>query len=168
MANGLLPTRGRQICHETEELKHHRQNLISSRLDRRSYSATGACGFMVKSSRFEQATGAIRDRLWLHLGIRIRFRREQLRIGPPRAAAHVGVALHTYEEYETGERLIPANQLANLAELLTVPVFYFFEDLPIGEEMSNAQHQKPDVVYVIATETDRIAALIDDFLKLDF
>ena len=123
---------------------------------------------MAKSSRFEQATGASRDRLWLHLGNRLRFRREQLGIGAPRAAAHVGVALQTYEEYETGERLIPAKQLAELAELFAVPVFYFFEELQIGEEKSDAQQLKPDAVYAIATETDRIAALIDDFQKLDF
>jgi transcriptional regulator with XRE-family HTH domain len=123
---------------------------------------------MVKSSRFEHATGASRDTLWLHLGNRLRFRREQLGIGAPRAAAHVAVALQTYEEYETGERLIPAKQLAELAELFAVPVFYFFEDLQVGEEKSDAQQLDPDVVYAIATEADRIAALIDDFLKLDF
>ena len=164
MASGLLPTRGYQIRHDTEELK----NLISASWGRRSYSAIGGMFFMVKNSPFEQATGASRDGLWLHLGNRLRFRREQLGIGSPTAAAHVGVALKTYEEYETGERLIPANQLANLAELLAVPVFYFFEDLPIGEETSDAQQLTPDVVYSVATETDRIAALIDDFLKLDF
>ena len=123
---------------------------------------------MVKCSSFKQATGASRDRFWLHLGNRLRFRREQLRIGAPRAAAHLGVALQSYEEYETGERLIPAKQLAELADLLTVPVFYFFEDLLIGQEGSDAQQLQPDVVYAIATQTDRIAALIDDFQKLDF
>ena len=123
---------------------------------------------MEKSSRCDRATGASRDRFWLHLGNRLRFRREQLRISAPRAAAHLGVALQSYEEYETGARLIPAKQLAELAELLTVPVFYFFEDLRIGEVESDVQQLKPDVVYAIATETDRIAALIDDFQKLDF
>ena len=123
---------------------------------------------MAKSSRFEQATGASRDRLWLHLGNRLRFRREQLSIGSPKAAAHVGVALETYEEYETGEHLIPAKQLADLAELLAVPVFYFFEELQIGEEKPDVQQLKSDAVYTVATETDRIAALIDDFQKLDF
>ena len=123
---------------------------------------------MVKSSRSEHATGASRDRLWLHLGNRLRFRREQLSIGSPKAAAHVGVALETYEEYETGEHLIPAKQLADLAELLAVPVFYFFEELHIGEEKPDVQQLKSDATYTVATETDRIAALIDDFQNLDF
>ena len=123
---------------------------------------------MAKSSRFEQASGASRDRLWLHLGNRLRFRREQLRIGSPKAAAHVGVALETYEEYETGEHLIPTKQLADLAELLAVPVFYFFEELHIGEEKPDVQQLKSDAIYTVATETDRIAALISDFQNLDF
>ncbi len=123
---------------------------------------------MAKSSRFEQASGASRDRLWLHLGNRLRFRREQLGIGSPKAAAHVGVALETYEEYETGEHLIPTKQLADLAELLAVPVFYFFEELHIGEEKPEVQQLKSDAIYTVATETDRIAALIGDFQNLDF
>jgi transcriptional regulator with XRE-family HTH domain len=123
---------------------------------------------MAKSSPFEQAAGAGRDRLWLHLGSRIRFRREQLRISAPRAAAHVGVALQTYEQYESGERLIPATQLAEVAEFFAVPVFYFFEDLQIGEPRSDAQQTSPDAVYAVATQSDRIAALIEDFQKLDF
>ena len=123
---------------------------------------------MAKSSRFEQASGASRDRLWLHLGNRLRFRREQLGIGSPKAAAHVGVALETYEEYETGEHLIPTKQLADLAELLAVPVFYFFEELHIGEEKPDVKQLKSDAIYTVATETDRIAALIGDFQNLDF
>jgi uncharacterized small protein (DUF1192 family) len=49
-----------------------------------------------------------------------------------------------------------------------VPVFYFFEDLQIGEVNPGGRQLKPDAVYAVATVTDRIAALIDDFQKLDF
>ena len=80
----------------------------------------------------------------------------------------MGVALETYEEYETGEHLIPTKQLADLAELLAVPVFYFFEELHIGEEEPDVQQLKSDAIYTVATETDRIAALISDFQNLDF
>ena len=123
---------------------------------------------MAKNAHFDGLTGASRDRLWLHLGNRLRFRREQLGIGSPKAAAHVGVALETYEKYETGQHLIPATQLADLAELLAVPVFYFFEELHIGEEKPDVKQLKSDAIYTVATETDRIAALIGDFQNLDF
>jgi transcriptional regulator with XRE-family HTH domain len=121
---------------------------------------------MAKNSRFKQAADARRDRIWLHLGSRIRFRREQLGIAITKAVTHLGVALQTYREYEAGERLIPANQLAELAELFGVPVFYFFEDLQVGDDKSMVP--KPNSAFAVATETDRIATLIEDYQNLDF
>ena len=123
---------------------------------------------MANRPPLETAARAARARLWLHLGNRVRFRREQLRIEPARAAAQVGVALQTYVQYEAGERLIPADQLAELAELLAVPMFYFFEDLRIGADAAHGNQARPDPVYAVAKESDRIAALIEDFQNLDF
>ena len=123
---------------------------------------------MPKSSRIEQATKVDGEGLWQQLGNRIRFRREQLRLDARAAAAHIGVTLESYEKYEVGERLVPANQLAELAELLAVPVFYFFDDLQIGETNAQANEVEPHAGYAIATESERIAALIEDFQKLDF
>jgi transcriptional regulator with XRE-family HTH domain len=123
---------------------------------------------MPKSSRIEQATEVGREGLWQQLGNRVRFRREQLRLDARAAAAHIGVTLESYEEYEAGERLVPANQLAELAELLAVPVFYFFDDLQIGETKAHANEVNSHAGYAIATESERIGALIEDFQKLDF
>jgi transcriptional regulator with XRE-family HTH domain len=122
---------------------------------------------MAKQPCWQQATSTRGDRLWAHLGSRLRFRREQIGMTTLKAAACVGVTRQTYAEYETGERLIPANQLAKLAELLKVPVFYFFDDLPTCKE-ADAQEATTENVYTVATETERIAALVEDFQKLDF
>ena len=122
---------------------------------------------MAKQPCSRQATSTRRERLWAQLGSRLRFRREQIGLSALKAAAGVGVTRQTYAEYETGERLIPANQLAKLAELLKVPVFYFFDDLLTCEE-ADAQEPTTEYVYTIATETERIAALVEDFQKLDF
>lgn len=100
------------------------------------------------------------------MGSRIRFRRQQLDIAIAKAATHVGVAPQTYEEYETGARLIPADQLADVAELFRVPVFYFFEDLQVGDD--NSTVPTLNSAFAVATETDRIATLIEDFQNLDF
>jgi transcriptional regulator with XRE-family HTH domain len=102
------------------------------------------------------------------LGNRLRLRREQLGILAPRAAAHLGVSSQIYQEYESGERPVPAKELAGIAEFFTVPVYYFFEDLQIGEVASDVPELSPPRVYTIATEADRIAALIDDFQRLGF
>lgn len=123
---------------------------------------------MAKSSRIEQAIKVGTKGLWQQLGNRIRFRRVQLRLDARAAAAHIGVTLESYETYEAGERLVPANQLAELAELLAVPVFYFFDDLQIGETHAQTSEANAHAGYAIATDSERIAALIEDFQKLDF
>jgi transcriptional regulator with XRE-family HTH domain len=84
------------------------------------------------------------------------------------AANAVGVESQTYQDYEQGQRLIPADQLAALAQLYNVPVFYFFEDLEKTDRTQGAaKGSEGEIDYAIATETERIGFLVEDFLKLD-
>jgi transcriptional regulator with XRE-family HTH domain len=115
------------------------------------------------------AAGPNRERLWAHLGRRIRLRREQLGMTGWTAANGMGVELQTYRGYEQGERLIPADQLAALAQLFGVPVFYFFDDLEKADPASDAaKGSAGEIGYAVATQTERIAILVEDYLKLDF
>ena len=77
--NGLLPAHGRQIRHDTEDLKASLKPH-AARLDS---AFPPSLGHVVNGKEFSLRAGnrRRRDRLWLHLGNRIRFRREQLRIG---------------------------------------------------------------------------------------
>jgi transcriptional regulator with XRE-family HTH domain len=85
------------------------------------------------------------------------------------AACGLGVELATYAQYEAGERLIPADQLATLAQLYNVPVFYFFEDLPkLEHALGDTGDHCPSIRYSVTTQTERIASLVEDFQKLDF
>lgn len=118
-------------------------------------------------SREEPAVSDTPDRLWSHLGTRIRLRREQLGLNAWTAANCAGVELQTYLHYERGERLIPADQLAALAQLLNVPLFFFFEDLQKTDYAVEAA-KEGEISYAVATETERIAILVEDFQKLDF
>jgi transcriptional regulator with XRE-family HTH domain len=120
-------------------------------------------------SRKQPAVSPTPDRLWGHLGGRIRLRREQLGMTGWTAANGVGVELETYHAYEQGVRLIPADQLAVLAQLLNVPVFYFFEDLQKSDRaLDIGKGGEGEVNYAVATEIERIAILVEDFQKLDF
>jgi transcriptional regulator with XRE-family HTH domain len=99
----------------------------------------------------------------------MRLRRDQMGMTVWRAACGVGVELRTFAEYEAGERLIPADQLAALAQLYNVPVFYFFEDLPPAEIATQAVQEDPqNLRYTVTTHAERIATLVEDFQKLDF
>jgi transcriptional regulator with XRE-family HTH domain len=86
---------------------------------------------------------------------------------PHIVASHLGVSPESYLEYETGQTLIPAEHLAELARLLRVPMFYFFRDVPIADDKTAAE-SKPTPAFSVTTETDRIVALVGDFQKLDF
>ena len=110
------------------------------------------------------------ERLWVHLGRRIKLRREQLGLTEWTATNVACVELQTYRDYEQGERLIPADQLAALARLYNVPVFYFFEDLEKTDNDTSdmATGGQGETSYAIATNAERIAILVEDFLKLDF
>jgi transcriptional regulator with XRE-family HTH domain len=122
-----------------------------------------------KPSRQEPSVNPKGDRLWVHIGNRMRLRRDQVGMTVWRAACGVGVDLQTFAEYEAGERLIPADQLAALAHLFNVPVFYFFEDLPAAETAGRTGNEdREDASYTVTTHTERIATLVDDFQKLDF
>jgi transcriptional regulator with XRE-family HTH domain len=105
----------------------------------------------------------------MRVGGRIRLRREQLGLTGWKAADALGVDLQSYVKYEDGERLIPADQLATLAQLLDVPIFYFFEDLQQrGGDLGSTNASGSEISYTVATLTERIAALVEDFQKLDF
>ena len=119
-------------------------------------------------SKFPKGSDARGNAFWQHLGERVRFRREQVAISSARAAAHLGVPLQLYTEYEAGELLIPAKQLAEIAALFAVPVFYFFEDLRVSNDRSDASELAPAPAYTVATDIERVASLVDDFRKLDF
>jgi transcriptional regulator with XRE-family HTH domain len=102
------------------------------------------------------------------VGRRLQLRRTQLGIKAYAAASHVGVPLQTYEAYEAGEILTPAALLAQLGELLRVPIFYFFQDAPIDNDNVVVVELKAPADYAVATEVDRVLGLVTDFHKLDF
>ena len=102
--------------------------------------------------------------LWFHVGLRLRGRRAQLGLDEGTVAAHLGVSPQRYQQFETGKVRIPAALLAQAGELLKVPLFYFFHDLPSGED--DTLGRDADVVFAVATDADRLDALIHDYLKL--
>jgi transcriptional regulator with XRE-family HTH domain len=106
------------------------------------------------------------DGLSLHMGVRLQSRRLQLGLQKSAVAAHVGVPLTSYEEFELGQAQIPATMLAELADLFRVPLFYFFQDLPLDSPEAAPEQPEGATVLTVATHADRVAALVADFQKL--
>ena len=64
-----------------------------------------------------------------HVAGRIRIRRKQLGITQEGMAEGLGVTFQQVQKYERGHNRIGAGRLYRIAELLGVPVGYFFEEV---------------------------------------
>ncbi len=65
----------------------------------------------------------------IHVGARVRFRRNLLGISLQTLAGAIGITYQQNQRYEWGTTRISASRLFNLSRALDVPISYFFEDL---------------------------------------
>jgi transcriptional regulator with XRE-family HTH domain len=110
-----------------------------------------------------------RRSIWLLVGERIRARRVECGHPASHLADELGISPVSYESYESGRTQVPAVMLAQLSELLDVPVAWFFQDAPTPASEEDDSHAASDSppTYRIATLEDRVEALADSFRKLD-
>lgn len=64
-----------------------------------------------------------------HIGNRIRLRRQLLDMSQSDVAACLGITFQQLQKYEVGMNRVSASRLWDIAEVLKVPVSYFFEGL---------------------------------------
>jgi transcriptional regulator with XRE-family HTH domain len=69
----------------------------------------------------------------VHVGARLRLRRNIIGINQKRLAEATGVAWQQIQKYEHGIDRVSASCLYRCARRLNVPVSYFFDGLPDGE-----------------------------------
>jgi len=70
----------------------------------------------------------------VHVGARLRERRRQLGKSQSALAGAVGLTFQQIQKYERGGNRIGAGRLHRFAEILGVPVSFFFDDLPTDVE----------------------------------
>jgi len=69
------------------------------------------------------------DPIDVHVGQRMRLRRQMLRMSQEQMAGTLGVSFQQVQKYERGTNRISASRLFDVSRVLAVPVSYFFEDL---------------------------------------
>ena len=69
----------------------------------------------------------------VHVGSRVRSRRNILGLTLETLAAKIGVTYQQLQKYEKGVNRIGASRLYRLSQVLEVPVDYFFEGLEAGK-----------------------------------
>ena len=68
------------------------------------------------------------DPVDIHVGKRIKLRRTMLKISQDQLANEIGVTFQQVQKYESGHNRVSASRLFNIANFMTCPISYFFED----------------------------------------
>jgi len=113
----------------------------------------------------ESTNNALGHGLWYHIGARLRSRRAELGLADGIVAAHLGIPVRNYQQFEAGSDRIPAALLLQASELFKIPLSYFFQNLPFGDD--NIEHSSDESVpvYRVATTEDQLTALARNFLS---
>ena len=75
-----------------------------------------------------------KDPIDAHVGKRLRIRRRMLGLRQEALAEQLGLSFQQVYRYETGDVRITAGRLLKIAQILDVPVSYFFEGLGASNE----------------------------------
>jgi len=121
----------------------------------------GACSMVSDESNSTIAT----EGFWHQLAARVRHRRVELGFKENAVAAHLGVGVEAYGEFESGGIRIPAALLAELSDLFKVPLFFFFQDLRFKEEDVDPSILAGAPVLTVATTADQLAILAQNFMS---
>jgi len=91
----------------------------------------------------------------IHVGGRIRLRRNMLGMSQEKLGEHLGITFQQIQKYEKGTNRVGASRLQAIASILEVPVSFFFEDAPggTGSEGFSEENQTSYVVdFLSSTE----------------
>ena len=66
----------------------------------------------------------------IHVGSRVRFRRTLLGMSQEKLGVAVGLTFQQIQKYERGANRIGSSRLFQFAQVLDVPVSFFFDDMP--------------------------------------
>lgn len=81
----------------------------------------------------------------VHVGSRIRMRRNILGMSQEKLGEHLGITFQQIQKYEKGTNRVGASRLQAIASILDVPVSFFFADAPGQEpaELTGLSESKP-------------------------
>jgi len=66
----------------------------------------------------------------VHVGRRIRMRRVLVGLSQEKLGEQIGLTFQQVQKYEKGSNRVSASRLYQIAQILSVPVSFFFDDLP--------------------------------------
>ena len=84
----------------------------------------------------------------VHVGGRIRLRRNMVGMSQEKLGAHLGITFQQIQKYEKGTNRVGASRLQAISSILEVPVDYFFDGAP-GEKPADGFAEDSQTTYVV-------------------
>jgi transcriptional regulator with XRE-family HTH domain len=91
--------------------------------------------------RYGRGTG-VPNPIDIHVGKRIRMRRLFLGMNQETLANALGLTFQQVQKYEGGANRVSASRLSAMADILGVPISFFFSDLQTDDNPQSAQEQE--------------------------
>lgn len=99
-----------------------------------------------------------------HVGSRVRMQRLMLGMSQEKLADAIGLTFQQVQKYEKGANRMGSSRLQQVANILQVPVTFFFEDAPGQTKLKGDAHSPAYVFEFVATSDGR--ALIKAFMQI--
>jgi transcriptional regulator with XRE-family HTH domain len=102
-----------------------------------------------------------------HVGNRVRMRRMMLKMSQQKLGEAIGLTFQQVQKYEKGTNRIGASRLQQIAQVLGVPVPFFFEGAPLAPGMPRGPGPAPSPAYVAEfLATSEGLALTKAFMRI--
>lgn len=105
------------------------------------------------------------DPIDVHAGHRLRQRRNEIGLSQERLGERVGITFQQIQKYEKGTNRISASRLKKIAEVLSVPVAFFYDGLQDGGGDGGLCEDGPDYL-PMEGERDEARALALAFRRI--
>jgi transcriptional regulator with XRE-family HTH domain len=89
-----------------------------------------------------------------HVGSRVRMRRILKSMSQEKLGDALGITFQQVQKYEKGTNRIGASRMQHIAQILGVPVAYFFEDAPLPNDTGGFSESGPDYVSTFLTTSE--------------
>jgi transcriptional regulator with XRE-family HTH domain len=83
-----------------------------------------------------------------HVGARVRMRRMMMNMSQEKLGDALGLTFQQVQKYEKGTNRIGASRLQQIAQILQVPVSFFFEGTPHAPGHAGGMSEAPSPAYV--------------------
>ena len=94
----------------------------------------------------------------VHVGNRIRMRRQLIGMSQEKLGELLGITFQQVQKYEKGSNRISASRMFYAARTLGVPVQFFFEDLPGGDDRRGlGEPREEDTVMTALMNADGVS-----------